>query len=71
MHDDKAIRAGVKVVARGGSTSNGTLTGARRRCQLEGCLGVRLYVRWNDGKLTLPCTKGMTYDDLTNTWEIR
>jgi hypothetical protein len=26
---------------------------------MEGCLGRRLYVRWPNGKLTMPCTKGL------------
>lgn len=30
-----------------------------RRCQLHGCLGLRLIVEWPDGKRTHPCTKGM------------
>lgn len=30
-----------------------------RRCTLEGCTGKRLGVRWPDGRLTWPCTKGM------------
>lgn len=28
-------------------------------CRLEGCTGIRLRVRWKDGKITLPCTEGM------------
>ena len=30
-----------------------------RKCQLEGCTGVRIVVKWPDGKRTHPCTKGM------------
>lgn len=37
----------------------GVLTGGSRRCQLEGCTGRKLGVRWPDGKITWPCTKGM------------
>jgi hypothetical protein len=37
----------------------GTLTGGFRNCQMEGCRGKRLGVRWDDGKLTFPCTHGM------------
>lgn len=40
-------------------TEKGELTGTSRMCPLEGCTGVRLYVRWPDGKITYPCTKGM------------
>ena len=38
----------------------GVATGTTRRCQLEGCTGVRVYVRWPDGRLTMPCSKGMS-----------
>ena len=48
----------------------GKTTGGSRPCQLEGCRGECLGVRWNDGKLTFPCTAGMTYDDRTATWKI-
>lgn len=27
-------------------------------CTLEGCTGTRMYVRWQDGAVTYPCTKG-------------
>lgn len=29
-----------------------------RRCSLEGCNGVRIHVKWPDGKSTYPCSKG-------------
>lgn len=29
------------------------------RCQMEGCTGKRLAVKWPDGTVTRPCTKGM------------
>ena len=28
-----------------------------RVCQMEGCTGHRMHVRWGDGKVTYPCTK--------------
>ena len=37
----------------------GRTTGGTRPCNLEGCRGTRVAVRWNDGKLTYPCTAGM------------
>ena len=43
--------------------SKGKLTGGSRVCQMEGCLGRALAVRWDDGKLTYPCTKGMELID--------
>ncbi len=47
----------------------GVVTGATRRCTLEGCVGQRLGVRWPDGKITWPCTKGMEFKN--NAWQIR
>ena len=29
-------------------------------CHMEGCTGRRQYVRWEDGSVTFPCTKGCT-----------
>lgn len=40
-----------------------------RPCQLAGCRGLRLLVRWPDGKRTHPCTKGMTPVTAT-LWQI-
>jgi hypothetical protein len=49
-----------KVVSRSGHLV-GKPTGTTRRCRLEGCGGVNIGVRWPDGKITWPCSKGMTY----------
>lgn len=43
-------------------TEIGYTTGARRRCTMAGCTGIRIGVRWNDGKITFPCSKGMSHD---------
>jgi hypothetical protein len=37
----------------------GLLTGKERFCGLEGCVGIRLGVRWPGGRITWPCTQGM------------
>lgn len=29
-----------------------------RMCQMEGCTGMRMHVRWDDGSTTYPCSKG-------------
>lgn len=29
-------------------------------CRLEGCGGIRLHVRWDNGKRTYPCSEGCT-----------
>ena len=49
-----------KVVSRDGKRT-GIPTGSTRVCQLAGCTGRRIGVRWNDGKLTYPCSKGMRW----------
>ncbi|HRZ18684.1 MAG TPA: hypothetical protein P5136_01390 [Methanofastidiosum sp.] len=37
----------------------GKTTGGTRPCTLEGCRGKKIGVRWEDGKLTWPCTAGL------------
>lgn len=37
----------------------GRTTGTARQCQLEGCRGLRIGVRWPDGHITWPCSKGL------------
>ena len=37
----------------------GHYTGGIRKCQMEGCNGKRHGVRWEDKKLTFPCSKGI------------
>ena len=47
-----------RVYARDGRKS-GRIVGGGDFCRLEGCTGVRISVRWPDGKLTRPCSKGL------------
>ena len=49
-----------KVISRGGNHT-GVCTGTTRPCRLEGCTGMRITVRWGDGKITYPCSKGMRF----------
>ena len=37
----------------------GHYTGGSRVCRLEGCRGQLQGVRWNDGKLTFPCSSAI------------
>lgn len=53
------VAKGTRVYARDGRV--GLATGGARLCSLAGCTGARIGVRWPDGKLTWPCTKGMEY----------
>lgn len=47
------------VISRNGK-SKGRMTGGVRICQLAGCTGICYAVRWTDGKLSYPCSKGLT-----------
>ena len=37
----------------------GWVMGARRLCSLDGCGGVRIYVRWPGCRITQPCSRGI------------
>ena len=56
----EAISKPVTVVFNKDGSQQGTSSGSLYRCQMEGCTGRRMSVRWPDGKTTRPCTKGMT-----------
>lgn len=55
---------------KGEKVMRGVLTGSERHCQLEGCLGRRLGVRWPGGRMTWPCTKGMKIVQRGKAWQI-
>jgi hypothetical protein len=38
---------------------HGIITRANQRCRLEGCTGVYLSTKWENGKRTFPCSKGV------------
>ena len=50
-------------------TRRGIPTGSTHRCAMEGCLGRRITVRWPDGRITHPCSKGMRGVD-DDVWQI-
>ena len=54
------LNINAKVINRYGNEF-GKLTGGTRKCQVSGCTGICYAVRWQDGKLTYPCSKGLTY----------
>ena len=56
----------IKVIADSSQTiwsrdgkTKGLLTGGTRECSMEGCRGELLGVRWEDDKLSWPCSAGM------------
>jgi hypothetical protein len=65
--EPRVVRKGEVVVSRGGDAT-GVTTGTQFPCGLEGCTGVRVGVKWGDGRHTFPCSKGM--DKTRRGWEI-
>ena len=63
------VNKNVIVISRDGK-HKGHLTGGKRPCRLEGCRGVCLGVRWDDGKLTYLCSYDMDYDEKTLSYKI-
>lgn len=51
--------AGMKVYARDTDCDPGTATGSTHKCQMSGCTGVRVTVKWPNGTFTYPCSKGL------------
>ena len=60
---------GTRIFTREGD-EEGVLTGSTRRCQLEGCTGLRVRAVWPDGHWTWPCTKGLFWDDDKKAYQI-
>lgn len=64
---DLLRRRGVEIESRSGEEV-GLTNGNWRACHMEGCKGVRLSVRWPDGRYTYPCSKGLIWH--VNRWRI-
>lgn len=58
------------VLNRDGQMIGVVVTGATRKCQLDGCRGQRVGVRWPDGRMTWPCSEGLTSPE-KGVWRIR
>lgn len=48
----------------------GRTTGANYSCQMSGCNGIRITTKWEDNKVTHPCSKGITWDQELNSLKI-
>lgn len=48
----------IKMLSRNGSMIGEIKNLNSRRCKLEGCTGVRIHVKWPNGRSTYPCSKG-------------
>lgn len=47
------------VIKSSNGKESGIATGSNCKCSMHGCTGIRIYVKWPDGKLTKPCSKGL------------
>ena len=47
-----------KMLSRDGKLTGEIKNLRSRRCQMSGCTGVRIHVKWPDGHSTYPCSKG-------------
>lgn len=61
------VHSGEKVISRGGKHI-GFTTGAVRSCNLTGCRGVQIVVKWDNKKITYLCSKGMERNN--DVWQI-
>ena len=61
------MKTGEKIINRTGSES-GVITGGKYPCRQDGCRGRRVGIRWRDGKITFPCTKGIEWK--MGSWRI-
>lgn len=64
---------GTKVYGRKGTSFArvaGVSTGGVYHCTLESCRGVRVCVRWPDGHITRPCSKGLIDGPRPGTYRI-
>lgn len=59
VRQEPGIKRGTPVFARMETVATGVTTGGVRSCGLEGCSGVRVGVRWEDGSITWPCSEGL------------
>lgn len=67
------IRKGTKIYGCKGSKFEnefGVATGSTSPCQMEGCRGERIYIRWSDKHLTKPCTHGLVDGPEPGTYRI-
>jgi hypothetical protein len=67
IRDDRGHPVGSYICA---GKDTGRVVGGYTPCQMEGCRGVRIFVRWPDGSLTKPCSRGLTFNFDKNMWYI-
>lgn len=52
------MKKGIVVLSRDEKLA-GVTSGSTHYCRMEGCTGRRVTVKWPDGKVTHPCSKGL------------
>jgi len=50
-------------------SERGVRTGGYRHCQMEGCRGLRIGIRWPDGRISWPCTMSLA-EGPSGGWKI-
>lgn len=60
---------GIKVISRDAKHTGKTI-GGYHHCTLECCNGDRIAVRWDNGRITFPCTEGMKETLRGKAWKI-
>ena len=60
METQKPFIAAETIVHSRDREQRGVATGNTHECAMYGCSGLRVSVRWPDGRITFPCSKGMT-----------
>ena len=58
------------ILSRDGKYTGKATGGNTRRCPMECCKGERIGVRWEDGKLTYPCTAAMKWNGKHKCWQL-
>ena len=52
-----------RMLNRDGTQTGEILNMRSRKCQMEGCPGWRIHVKWPNGRHTYPCEKGVNIID--------
>lgn len=57
------------MLSRDGAKRGVILNPHSRPCSMEGCTGMRIHVKWEDGRHTYPCSKGCVQISV-DSWRI-
>lgn len=51
----------IEILSRDGKLRGVVKNLQSRPCSMVGCTGMRMHVKWENGKTTYPCSKGCTW----------